>query len=549
MNGTIDARAALLAIGIGFATVASAQTLTVVSVDPPPRTLTAATDSVIRVQFDRPVDPTTFVANRTFWAFGRWSGTASGSFAFSDNDRTVTLTPDHPFSAGENVMVILSNALRGADGSSLRSGGYSYQFWTRSRSVHAAFTRIGQISTRTTPTQTTRSYGGVAADLNGDRRLDLAIVNENTNDVRVFLNSGNAAAPYGAFLTPPRGVGNVPSPSETADFNHDGHVDICIANTQGSSISVLLGDGNGGFAPELRITVGSQPRGICVLDVDGDGDLDIVNTNYGSGNLSLHRNNGSGGFAAPTTFDSGFNGERACAAADMNHDGLLDVVVGCYTSQRVVVLRGNGNATFTALGSQLCGGTVWQMATGDLNGDATEDVAVVNSNQNTATTLFGDGTGQLSPLVQHNVDSFPLATDIGDLDGDGDLDWITSSYQGDWFVFRNNGAGVFQFWFEQDAPLAASCALLFDLDGDLDLDVGLIDEIADVVVLLRNDGLPTCPGDVDADGDVDLGDLTRLLSGFGTAAGAHAATGDVDGDADVDLNDLTLLLAAFGTSC
>jgi len=58
-----------------------------------------------------------------------------------------------------------------------------------------------------------------------------------------------------------------------------------------------------------------------------------------------------------------------------------------------------------------------------------------------------------------------------------------------------------------------------------------------------------CPGDVDIDGVVDVTDLTRLLSNFGTTGGATRRTGDLDGDGDADLSDLTVLLAYFGTSC
>lgn len=61
---------------------------------------------------------------------------------------------------------------------------------------------------------------------------------------------------------------------------------------------------------------------------------------------------------------------------------------------------------------------------------------------------------------------------------------------------------------------------------------------------------PRCwEADLDSDGVVALGDLARLLGGFGTASGAEPSEGDVDGDGDVDLGDLALLLAQFGESC
>jgi len=58
-----------------------------------------------------------------------------------------------------------------------------------------------------------------------------------------------------------------------------------------------------------------------------------------------------------------------------------------------------------------------------------------------------------------------------------------------------------------------------------------------------------CAGDVDVDGDIDVDDLTTLLSSFGTPSAATRRTGDLDGDGDVDLSDLTVLLAYFGTTC
>ncbi len=60
---------------------------------------------------------------------------------------------------------------------------------------------------------------------------------------------------------------------------------------------------------------------------------------------------------------------------------------------------------------------------------------------------------------------------------------------------------------------------------------------------------PPCPGDLDQDGDVDIGDLTQLLSHFGMVAGATPADGDLDGDTDVDITDLAALLSNFGVSC
>ena len=57
----------------------------------------------------------------------------------------------------------------------------------------------------------------------------------------------------------------------------------------------------------------------------------------------------------------------------------------------------------------------------------------------------------------------------------------------------------------------------------------------------------SCPGDIDGDHDIDLGDLSGMLSMFGSSGSSPPA--DVDRDSDVDIGDLALLLAHFGSTC
>lgn len=179
---------------VAFATLGAEQaiagTLSVVSVEPAAHSLTASVASPIVVRFDRAVDRQSIIIGNALSAFGRWSGTVAGSYGFSDADRTVTLTPNRPFSAGETVMVVLSHDVKGADGSTLRSAGYSFQFWTRALPAALDFVEIGRLTTRTTPQQGSRAYGGIASDLDRDGYLDITIVNEDTADLRVFRNVG-----------------------------------------------------------------------------------------------------------------------------------------------------------------------------------------------------------------------------------------------------------------------------------------------------------------------------------------------------------------------
>ncbi len=464
--------------------------LRVVGTQPPAHVLDAERDGAIEVRFDRAVDRSS-VNERSFWAFGRWSGPVSGPVVFANGDSVVRMTPDVPLSAGERVLVILSHDLRGADGAAMRKAGYSYQYWTRSTPGALQFTELTRLSTRSPTNEPTRSYGGFAANLNADRLLDLAIINEETADVRIFLNRGAGGARFDTFLLPTTRVGPQASPSETSDFDRDGNVDACVVNIRAANVSILMGRGDGTFATQQTVDVGSGPRGVAVLDVDGDGDVDIANTNASSSNVTLLLNDGRGNFQGGLSFEAGGEGEWAIEAADMDNDGILDLVVGCHWSATLHVNRGTGNATFEEIDSSASGGAVWMLNCGDLNGDRQVDVVVVNSRDNNATVVLGDGQGRLGAPSTRLTDPFPLATDLADLDGDGDLDWVTSSFTGDWMLFENDGSGGFQFDQRFDAPRAASCSIAFDFDDDGDLDLALVDEIADVVVVYENTGTST----------------------------------------------------------
>ncbi len=474
----------------GLANPSSFGGLTVVSSSPDARSLTNSPTTTISVSFDRALNPAT-VTPASFMAFGKWSGPVSGTITFSDGNQTAILTPEDAFFTGEMVMVILSEQIQAEDGSFLPAGGYSFQFWIATQPGGMTFTVIDTLSTRTFPNQDTVAYGGVATDFNGDEWADITIVNELTADLRVFLNTANGTGLYNPFLQPTFPVGQQASPSEPADFNGDGFADIAVVNIMVDKVSILLGNGDGTFDPQQQVSVGTAPRGIAILDADGDGDADIVNTNSGgAGSLSLLLNNGSGVFGAPTNFEGGGTGEWGLAAADMNEDGRLDLIVGMHVSNQVTTLLNNGDGTFTQMATTPSGGSVWMLGTGDVNGDGHEDVHLANGFTNNGAILLGDGAGNLANPTTYTTDDLTLATDLGDIDGDGDLDWVTSSYSGDWRLFLNDGMGTFTFNREFASTSASSCALFVDFDNDGDLDLALIDEISDTVQLVRQNGNP-----------------------------------------------------------
>ena len=464
---------------------------------PRPHTRDAFVDTTISVRFDRPMDAASFAGPHGFTAFGRASGAVTGELVLSRDHRKMTLVPSHPLSAGELVTVCLSNAIRSEAGERLRDGGWSFQFWTEAQPAEMVLAPAGTLSTRSASNQPTQAYGGQATDFNIDEYPDLAIVHEVTADLRVFLNNRTLPNLFNAQFLPPVPLGNSASPSIPADFNGDGNADLAVANVLGNSVSILLGQGTGSFFTPQVVAVGQRPRGIAALDIDGDGDLDVANTNSLDNTISLLVNDGAGVFAPPLFFDCADDFVWALASTDMNNDGLLDLVAGTQGNGRLLVYANNGNKTFTLTENQAAGGLAWMVNCGDLNGDGTEDVSVANGVSNQGSIVFGDGAGGLSTPWVYPSEPFVTSSRLGDLDGDGHLDWVLSSYLGTWHILLNNGLG--QFFLNQTITPsgASSCSVPVDLDRDGDLDLALVDEVDDEVKLFENfQTLPVACSDV-----------------------------------------------------
>ncbi|HEY2387406.1 MAG TPA: FG-GAP-like repeat-containing protein [Candidatus Binatia bacterium] len=464
----------------------------------PARLAFAPATTTISVTFDQALLPAS-VTSASLRVFGRSSGTVSGAIALSNGDKTVTVTPSHPFSAGEIVLVNLSHDIKAADATPLRSAGYAYQFWISTKPATRSFAEIQKFSNRNGP-DNTRIYGALATDFNGDGFIDLGTVNEDSADVRVFLNTADGSGKYDVpFVPPPVPVGVESSPNEPADVDNDGKTDAVISSTDAPGIFVLHGHGDGTFDGTQMITTGAEAHGVAVLDVDGDGDLDIAEALQGasSDEMALLINDGTGHYGTPTFFDSSCSGEWGLGSGDMNNDGITDLVVGCVNDQKVSVMLGNGDGTFTVLPAQNAGGQPWQVAIGDLDGDGNLDAALALANSTDGGgILLGNGDGTFKPVVTYAMPGHTPSSKLGDLDGDGDLDWVLSSFgAGLWRIYVNDGSGAFTK--DQDIPADSnpSCSVLLDIDNDGDLDMALSDEIADTVKIMQSENPPSllCP--------------------------------------------------------
>jgi len=167
-----------------------------------------------------------------------------------------------------------------------------------------------------------------AADVNGDGKPDLIVVNGVGNTVSVLLNTTAPGAVTPSFATQQTfGTGSFPVSVTAADVNGDGKPDLIVANDGGSTVSVLLNTTAPGavtpsFATQQTFAVGSGPTSVTAADVNGDGKPDLIVVNGNDNTVSVLLNTTAPGavtpsFAAQKTFATG-SFPNSVTAADIN---------------------------------------------------------------------------------------------------------------------------------------------------------------------------------------------------------------------------------------
>ncbi|HEY6766272.1 MAG TPA: FG-GAP-like repeat-containing protein [Candidatus Sulfotelmatobacter sp.] len=273
-------------------------------------------------------------------------------------------------------------------------------------------------------------FAMVAADFNGDGRIDLAI--SFTGDmccvepgrwVLAYLGNGD-----GTFNVEPYVVGNVSNGMGipvAADFNGDGNRDLAIEGGDfGYILYVFEGQGDGTFpgGPETDLSPafdGAASSWLAAGDFNRDGLLDMVSPPVN--NLpSILLGNGDGTFSAASSQPPFAASANAPAVGDFTGDGILDLAV-TDASANLNILVGNGDGTFIPRNGEPNAGPYGTPLTSDLNGDGKLDLAVSSATGNLVYLGNGDGTFQNALAIGPNGSTVGIA----DFNGDGRLDLVT----------------------------------------------------------------------------------------------------------------------------
>ncbi len=277
--------------------------------------------------------------------------------------------------------------------------------------------------------------GIVAGDFNGDGKTDLAVADQVDNAIDILVGDGK-----GTFMLAPTALSAAaPNGIAAFDFNGDKTTDIVVSDRNTKQITLFLSKSGGGFAAGKTIAVESLPNAITVADVNRDKLPDLLVSNGGGnattnhGSITVLLGNGKGGFTPSGSFPTLTN-PTSLTVGDFDGDGKVDVLTANPGNTSGAILFGSGDGTFGPSAKLTPGGTPQAVVAGDFNGDGLMDAAYAGAGASKISVLSGKGDGSFADPSNLTTDAAIEALVAADLNGDGKLDLIAVAPDGNELV-------------------------------------------------------------------------------------------------------------------
>ena len=380
----------------------------------------------------------------------------------------------------------------------------------------ASFAPRFSLATGTSP------QGTVIADFDGDGKPDLAVTDYDSHSISVFRNVSalgtlNAASFAVRVVLPTAGTAQTPRMLVAADVDGDGKLDLVAGDHSSASILVFRNQAQPGtltansFAPQVTLPVAFTPGDVVVRDLDGDGRAEIVAAGFTGTKLSILPNIGSAGQLTTNSFGPRIelttsDTTYGLTVADLDRDGRLDIATGCNNST-VSLFRNVGGGVLSsnsfAPPVSLAGPAAAHfMRSADLDGDGKPELLVTSylgatlsvfRNLATAGTLT---TGSFAARVGFALAGRGHTISLGDLNGDGKLDVVVDTEIASSIAVFQNQSTLGSFTSASFAPRVdlatgynAWGSSVGDLDGDGRPDILFANAYDNTISICKNLGV------------------------------------------------------------